>query len=91
MSNASVLARLDRALQDLEERRMTAEGFLSVFIGSIQALDAVPYAVITRMRELQYRLEVSRYAEEEECLSNLPDVIQEVRRFIEELRDRLPS
>lgn len=72
-------------MENLRTGRITPKQFVPFFRSSIEALESIPYTTITKARNLEYKIEVAGFAEEDENISDLATVVEEVRKFIREI------
>ena len=86
MSNQTIIEKLESKITEFENGNLKLDQFLTLFSDSIEALEGIPYIVITEMRDLSYDIQVAGGAEEEQCLSNLPELIINLRKWLLRLK-----
>jgi hypothetical protein len=91
MSNLSILERIEEQVGELQRGELTTRAFVDFLDASTEALEALPYAEVQRARDLQHKVEVAGFSDEEDCISDLPSVTQEIKTWIQELKERIPN
>lgn len=86
MSNLSILERIEAQLTALEKGEIDIHYFVRFLDAGIEALEGVPYDQVQRSRDLQYKVEVAGFGDEDESIAPLPAVIAEIREWIRALR-----
>ena len=86
MSNRSIINRIENRVRELEADPGLASEFPKFLDESIEALEGVPYSLITEMREHRYRLEIAGFAEKENCISDLSEVVRNLKTWIEKIK-----
>lgn len=82
MSNKSVLENLLSEISEYEIARLDRDSFAERFQRTIEALDAIPYSVITESRDWQYKIETEGYFDEEGFESESEDVITNLKLWV---------
>ena len=82
MSNLSIINRVEEGIIELEANPLAAERFAEFFDASIEALEGIPYRLIKEMQDYRYRIEIAWFAEEDDCISDLPQVVSDLRKWL---------
>jgi hypothetical protein len=87
MSNLSVLKRLETALAAYEREAMSHAAFIEFLNLSINELEAVPHSICREVWKHEYQIGMEVYYEEEGFESKLVAVKQELRTWIQQLKE----
>ena len=82
MSNKSIIDRIEDKIQLVKLNQLDVKTFTKFFINSINALEGIPNTVIEDSRQIDYKLEISYFADEEDCISDLDQVIKELQEWL---------
>ncbi|WP_370978405.1 hypothetical protein [Agaribacterium sp. ZY112] len=85
MSNKAILIRLLKDIDEYDSRRKYRDGFAQKFIDAIESLEGVPYSVITKARDWQYKIETEGYFDDEDFKTEIDNVIPQVKNWINDL------
>ena len=87
MSNKSVLKRLLIDLEEYDRERKNRDAVAERLVKTIEAMEGIPYAVITAAREWQYKLEMEDYFDEGEFKSEFDELVPKVKEWAVDLID----
>lgn len=82
MSNRTVLERLLVEIGEYDSNRRDRDALAKRVAESIEALDGVPYSVIRKGRDWQYKIETESYFNEEGFESELDEVIPKLKEWV---------
>jgi hypothetical protein len=85
MSNKTVLERLLVEIDKYENNRKDQDAFAQRVYESIEALEGVPYSVLQKGRDWQYKIETEGYFDEEGFESEIQEVIPKLKEWVNEL------
>lgn len=85
MSNRTILQRLINEIEAYEQNRSNRDAFAKRFSDSIEALEGIPYSLITEMREWQYKIETEGYFDDEDLESKDEEVIPRAKAWVKSL------
>ncbi len=88
MSNLSIITRLEQQIITLEKNPLLHEEFSEYLSNSIEALEGIPYKLIKEMGTFIYRVEVAGFAEEDDFISDFPEVIKDLRQWLKEIKEK---
>ena len=87
MSNLSVLERLETALAEYEQGKMSRAEFVTFLTNSIEALEAIPYNVLLELRTHEYSIETEGYFDEEGFDCKSVAAKEELRVWLQRLKE----
>lgn len=85
MSNSSVLLQLLSELSEYNESRKDRDLFAKRFSESIEALEGIPYSIITQARDWEYKIEMEGFYDDDNFESDLDQVIPKLQKWVNEL------
>jgi len=86
MSNESIITHIEKRIVELESDSSLTQEFADYLGNSFEALEGIPYKKIQEMRDFQYKVEVSGFHEEEDCISDLPTVISSLKGWLYDIK-----
>lgn len=87
MSNRTLIKRMESAIEEFKADQINIEQLKDSIELNGNALEMMPYSMVKDLSEIEYKLTVSQFADEEECY---PD-IEETLKFIESWIEKLPT
>tara|TARA_Y100000588_G_scaffold365768_1_gene430814 strand:+ start:74 stop:346 length:273 start_codon:yes stop_codon:yes gene_type:complete len=85
MSNKTILVRLLEDIEEYDSSRKNRDGFAKRFIDAVEALEGIPYCVITEAREWHYKIETEGYFDDEDFEIEIEEVIPQLKGWISSL------
>ena len=89
MSNVTLKARIVRALAEFEAGRMDHAGLRSAVVENGRALEAIPYALVKGIDDLEYLLTTSQWYDEEGCETSREEALSAVKRWLAQVPEEL--
>jgi len=86
MSNKSIKERIEKSIEAFKSGKITLKDLKESIELNGTALEMVPYPMIKELDDIEYKLTMSQFADEEDCYSN----IEEVLHYIEVWLERVP-
>lgn len=87
MSNQSIIQRLEDKVDDFVAGKIGKYEFTEFISFSISALEGIDDKIIEESRDLEYKIEVAEFYDEDDTIQELSSVIEELRIWISKLRD----
>ena len=86
MSNKSIKQILERSIEEFKAGKISIKELKDSIELNGNTLEMMPYQMIKELDDIEYKLMVSQFADEEYCYPN----IEEVLNFIDEWLQRVP-
>jgi len=86
MSNKSIKQRIQKSIESFKAGEISIHDLKASIETNGQALEMMPYSMIKEIDDIEYKLTVSQFSDEEDCYPNIEEVI----RIIEAWLERVP-
>ena len=87
VGNLSILKKINMQLSELESGKINSCLFSEFLEASTEALENISDAEIEQSRDLQYKIEIVNFSDEDDSISDLATVIAEIKSWIEKLNN----
>jgi len=85
MSNRSNKERIEKSVDDFKEEKISIKMLKDSIELNGRALEMMPYSMIKEIDEIQYRLTVSQFADEEDCYANIEEVLKSIDAWLKKV------
>ncbi|UKN03442.1 hypothetical protein K6119_07940 [Paracrocinitomix mangrovi] len=86
MSNQNILDRLEIKLEEFLKGDLEKHAFIEFLHNSFEALDGISYRTLQNSRDLEYKIDVAEFADEDESLEPLSEVIDKLKALIKSIK-----
>lgn len=86
MSNQKIIARLVDKLDDFVDGKVGKYEFTEFMSNSISALEGIEDKIIDESRDLEYKIEVAEFHDEDDTIQPLASVIEELKIWLSKLK-----
>ena len=82
MSNTSIKQHIVKAVKDFKEEKTTISQLKDSFEVNAQALEMMPYEMIKDIDDIEYKLTMSQFADEEDCETNIETALASIEAWL---------
>jgi hypothetical protein len=76
MSNNSLVTNIRKSIDAFQAGRIGMDALRSSIETNGQALEGIPYELIKQIDDIEYKLSMSQFADDEECETHVDDVVK---------------
>jgi len=87
MSNTTLKQRIAQAVADFEAGRINLAGLQNTIAGNGNALEAMPYALIKELGDIEQTLTVAQWYQEEDCEVSPQEALNAIRSWLSRVPD----
>lgn len=87
MSNAALVERIRNVIAEFEAGRMPFVHLQDVLENTACALEALPYSMVTELRDIESRLAIEQGYEDKDCQTNMAQALVNLKLWL----DRVPT
>jgi hypothetical protein len=85
MSNRSIKERIEKSIDDFKEDKINIKMLKESIELNGRALEMIPYSMIKEIDEIEYKLTVSQFADEEDWYPNIEDVLKLIEAWLKKV------
>jgi hypothetical protein len=85
MSNKSIKQRIEASIQEFKADKISIKDLKESIELNGNALEMMPYPMIKELDEIEYKLTVSQFADEEDCYSNIEEILEFIAAWLEKV------
>lgn len=85
MSNRSIKERIEKSLDDFKGEKINIKMLKDSIVLNGRALEMMPYSMIKEIDEIEYKLTVSQFADEEDCDANIEEVLKSIDLWLKKV------
>jgi hypothetical protein len=85
MSNRSIKERIEKSVDDFKAEKINIKMLKDSIELNGRALEMMPYSMIKEIDEIEYKLTVSQFADEEDCYSNIEEVLKLIEAWLKKV------
>ena len=82
MSNTSIKQFIIKAVEDFKEEKINISQLKNSFEVNSQALEMMPYEMIKEIDDIEYKLTMSQFADEEGCETNIETALASIEAWL---------
>jgi len=82
MSNQSLKDRIEKSIEQFRAGKLSIKDLKNSIEINGQALEMMPYELIKELDEIEYKLTVSQFTDEEECFPNIEGVLIFIKSWL---------
>ncbi len=82
MSNVSLLNRIEDALEKYQRGEINRKALISAVEDNGRALEMMPYTLFKEIDQIEYRLTVAQFADEDDFVPEEQEVISQLRQWL---------
>lgn len=90
MSNKTIIERIELKVIAFEDKQISGQelsDYLNDSIESLESLEGLDYSEIQTKRDLQYKIEICGFSDEDDTISDKESVISEIRIWLKKLKE----
>jgi hypothetical protein len=85
MSNRSIKERIEKSLDDFKAEKINIKMLKDSIELNGRALEMMSYSMIKEIDEIEYKLTVSQFADEEDCYPNIEEVLKSIDAWLKKV------
>jgi hypothetical protein len=85
MSNRSIKERIEKSVDDFKAEKINIKMLKDSIELNGRALEMMPYSMIKEIDEIEYKLTVSQFADEEDCYPNIEEVLKLIEAWLKKV------
>ena len=85
MSNRSIKDRIEKSLDDFKTGKINIKTLKDSIEVNGRALEMMPYSMIKEIDEIEYKLTLSQFADEEDCDANIEEVLKSIDLWLKKV------
>jgi hypothetical protein len=86
MSNQKIIKRLEEKVDDFVDGKVGKYEFTEFMINSVNALEGIQDRIIDESRDLEHKIEVAEFHDEDDSIQELSSVIGELKIWLSKLK-----
>lgn len=85
MSNITIKRRIEESLKAFRAKNIDIKALKESIELNGNALEKMPYSAIKEIDDIEYKLTVSQFADEEDCYPNIEEVLKAIEAWLEKV------
>lgn len=85
MSNISLKERIEHSIKEFKSGDIDIKGLKSSIEANGRSLEMMPYALVKEIDEIESRLTMAGFADEEDCETNIEEVLEYIEKWLEKV------
>lgn len=85
MSNKSIRERIEKSVEEFKCGKINTQVLKESIVLNGRALEMMSYAMIKEIDDIEYKLTVSQFADEEDCYPNIEEVLEQIEMWLQKV------
>ena len=85
MSNITIKCRIEESVEAFRAGKIDIKALKESIELNGNALEMIPYSAIKEIDDIEYKLTVSQFADEEDCYPNVEEVLKVIEAWLEKV------
>lgn len=85
MSNITIKCRIEESVEAFRAGKIDIKALKESIELNGNALEMIPYSAIKEIDDIEYKLTVSQFADEEDCYPNIEEVLNAIEAWLEKV------
>ena len=82
MSNTTIKQRIEESIQEFKSGKISIKDLKDSIELNGNVLEMMPYPMIKELEEIEYKLTVSQFADEENCYPNIEEALEFIEAWL---------